>query len=84
MHTLSEHYREVEDTRHTETEKLESKLTVHRALDLLDEKLALILRLHYLESFSISEIADIIKVPPGTVKSRLFYARKTLATILQE
>ncbi len=35
--------------------------------------------LHYLEDLSIDEIADILQVAPGTVKSSLFKARRALA-----
>ena len=34
--------------------------------------------LHFLEGFSVEEIAGITKVPAGTVKSRLFHARTRL------
>ena len=35
--------------------------------------------LRYREGFSISDVAEILGLPEGTVKSRLFYARKVLA-----
>jgi len=34
--------------------------------------------LHYLQGFSLEEIAYILDCPVGTVKSRLHYARKAL------
>ena len=37
-----------------------------------------ILSLHYLENHPINEIGEILKIPTGTVKSRLFHARKKL------
>lgn len=43
-----------------------------------DPAIRLVLQLHYLEGFTVTEIAEIIEVPTGTVKSRLFYARKAL------
>lgn len=35
--------------------------------------------MHYREGFQISEIASILGMAPGTVKSRLFYTRKYMA-----
>jgi RNA polymerase sigma-70 factor (ECF subfamily) len=41
-----------------------------------------ILALHHLEDRSIAEIASILDIPPGTVKSRLFTARQALVRAL--
>jgi RNA polymerase sigma-70 factor (ECF subfamily) len=38
--------------------------------------------LYYVQGFSVSEIAKIIGVPAGTVKSRLFFARQKLRELL--
>lgn len=43
-----------------------------------------ILTWFYLEEMSVREIADVLSVPAGTVKSRLFKARKTLRRRLEE
>jgi RNA polymerase sigma-70 factor (ECF subfamily) len=64
--------------------ELEEKLTIEQALKHLDSKLALLLKLYYQESFSILEIAEITGLPEGTVKSRLYYARKMLASFLED
>ena len=50
----------------------------------LDSRLATVLKLYYLEFLSIDEIAEIRDVPPGTVKSRLFYARKLMMKAMEE
>ena len=39
--------------------------------------------LRYREGFSIKEVAEILELPEGTVKSRLFYAKKLLAEKLE-
>lgn len=52
--------------------------TVERQLKLLPADQKLILTLFYLEQQSLKQIADILKLPTGTVKSRLFYARENL------
>jgi RNA polymerase sigma-70 factor (ECF subfamily) len=43
-----------------------------------------VLLLHFVEDFSIEEIARITEVQPGTVKSRLHYAKKALRQLLEE
>jgi RNA polymerase sigma-70 factor, ECF subfamily len=41
------------------------------------------LLLHFIEDFSLEEIAGIMNTPPGTVKSRLHYAKKALRKRLE-
>ena len=43
-----------------------------------------VLLLHFLEDFSLEEIADITSAPVGTVKSRLHYAKRALRKLLEE
>ena len=49
-----------------------------QALSAVPEKLKVPLLLHYLEGFSVAEVAQILLIPQGTVKSRLHHARKRL------
>ena len=37
----------------------------------------------YYHGKTISEVADILAIPEATVKTRMFYARKRLAVLLQ-
>lgn len=55
---------------------------VLQALDMLDEEQRSILVLRDMESLSYEEIADILDVPTGTVKSRLHRARIALRDLL--
>lgn len=45
---------------------------------------AAIITLFYLEQFSVKEIAEILEIPIGTVKSRLSYGRTCLKQVLDE
>ncbi len=40
--------------------------------------------LYHVQGFSVREIARILGIPPGTVKSRLFFARQRLRSLLSE
>jgi RNA polymerase sigma-70 factor (ECF subfamily) len=51
---------------------------VQRALDELPEDYRMVVLLADLEGFSYQEISDILEVPPGTVMSRLYRARRRL------
>lgn len=52
---------------------------VFQTLDQLGEEHRSAFLLRYREGFSIREIAEILELPEGTVKSRLFNAKKILA-----
>jgi RNA polymerase sigma-70 factor (ECF subfamily) len=43
-----------------------------------------IIHLAYYQEFSVQEIADALDLPPNTVKTRMFYARQRLKTLLVE
>jgi RNA polymerase sigma-70 factor (ECF subfamily) len=56
---------------------------LHDALDELDAKHREVLVHHFLEELSIDEIATVVGCPPGTVKSRIHYAKRALARRLE-
>ena len=43
-----------------------------------------VLLLHFVEDFSIDDIAAITATPPGTVKSRLHYAKRALRKLMEQ
>ena len=51
---------------------------IRRALNELPVKSKTILSMFYLDNHSVKEISEILSLSTGTVKSRLFYARKML------
>src|SRR5262249_1278937 len=54
-----------------------------RAMEELPEKLRLALLLSAMQGHSLEEVAVLLSVPIGTVKSRIFFARKQLAEKLR-
>ena len=52
--------------------------TVFRALFSLEEKMRLPVVLHYVEGYSVEEVARIMRIPVGTVKSRLARSRERI------
>ncbi len=53
------------------------------AIDALPEKLRIALVLASIEGYGVAEVAGLLGIPQGTVKSRLFLARKRLKEQLQ-
>ncbi|MGH2468333.1 MAG: RNA polymerase sigma factor [Candidatus Limnocylindrales bacterium] len=52
--------------------------TLESAFERLDAEARTLLVLHHLEGLSVAEMAEAMEVPVGTVKSRLFAARRDL------
>jgi len=63
-----------------ETDAVESQRQTHlwAAIEELPEKLRLVLVLSAIEGHTIRDVAELVGVPDGTVKSRLFEARRRL------
>ena len=67
------------------TEKLERqelRVRINRALDQLSEEHRTVLVLHEFEEMEYKEIAKTMGCSIGTVMSRLFYARRRMASLL--
>ena len=56
---------------------------VARAMDALPEKLRLVMVLAAIEGYNTREVAALLAIPDGTVRSRLFLARQQLAESLR-
>lgn len=57
---------------------------VRRCVGRLSDKYATIITLYYLDELSYDEIAQIMDIPIGTLKTWMFRARKELRTIVEE
>jgi RNA polymerase sigma-70 factor (ECF subfamily) len=62
-----------------EAAALEFRDRLRKAIEDLPEKLKLVVLLAPIQGHDLSEVARLTKLPEGTVKSRLFLARKRLA-----
>ncbi len=65
-------------------EKKEVQVKVQGCMNLLDDEYREVLVLRDVQGFSYEEIRDILKIPDGTVKSRLFRARDALKECLKK
>jgi RNA polymerase sigma-70 factor (ECF subfamily) len=65
-------------------EKREVQARVHECINHLDAEYREVLVLRDIQGFSYEEIRDILKIPDGTIKSRLFRARDALKDRLKK
>ena len=54
------------------------------AFDRLPPASRTVLALMYLQDFSVGEMADVLSLPEGTVKSRLHHARQQLRQLMEK
>jgi RNA polymerase sigma-70 factor (ECF subfamily) len=70
------------DTPERLLERRDDVARVYRALDQLAPKKRVVLVLHEIEGLDLKEIAEIVKAPQVTVRTRLHYARKEFYALL--
>jgi RNA polymerase sigma-70 factor (ECF subfamily) len=61
----------------------EDAAQVHFALNELPIAFREVLTLHFLEDMPVAQVADVIGIPAGTVKSRLYHAKRALRDVLK-
>lgn len=61
----------------------EFQVRLGQAMEGLPEKFRLVLLLAAIEGYTLEEVSGMLGIPMGTVKSRLFFARKKLAEKLR-
>lgn len=66
------------------SDSAEASTEIRMAVESLPVKIRQVVVLYYIEDFSIKEIKQILKIPEGTVKSRLSKGRKLLHDYLDE
>lgn len=75
---------EISECEAVETEPEEVMEGVKLGLSKLPSLEGQVIYLFYLEELSIAEISNILEIPEGTVKSRLFRARKLFKQVLEQ
>lgn len=80
-----EDYRNVSSNNNVlnEVQDIQFKEAFEETLETLDEKHREVFTLRHFDGLSMKEIAEIMEINEGTVKSRLFYATKQLAEQLK-
>lgn len=66
------------------TLRQERDLLVQRAVKQLPDNLRIVLCMYYTAELSVREIAKATKTPEGTVKSRLYKARRMVKAVMEE
>ena len=69
---------------HEELALDDMKQQLLRLMDQLTEEHREVIRLTYFEDKSVREVANILDISENTVKTRMFYARKRLAQLLEK
>jgi RNA polymerase sigma-70 factor (ECF subfamily) len=64
------------------TEETELRQNVRKAIGALSLDQRVVIVLYYLNNLSLQQIAEVLDLPIGTVKSRLYYARENLRAAL--
>ncbi len=76
---------EIDDTvAETESMPHSERTELRMAVEQLEPKYRAVIVMRYIEGFSVKEMKSILRIPEGTVKSRLAKARKLLGTSLEE
>jgi len=68
----------------SEVEEKERQRIIWQAIDEIPEQQGVIITLHYLQQFSVKEIADLMGVPDNTVKTHLFRGRNSIRLNLEK
>ncbi len=62
----------------------EERAQLHDNIDKLTPNIRAVVTLHYIEDMSIAATAEILRIPPGTAKSRLAYGLEVLRNQLRK
>lgn len=66
-----------------ESDRDDLKRTLLKTIKTLPEHQQIVIKLFYVEDYSLKEMSSILNISVGTLKSRLFHAREKLKSILK-
>jgi len=75
---------DLDDDPEQTTQKQDKGRIMRRCIAALSPDHREILDLVYYQEMSVGEVAEVLKIPENTVKTRMFYARKKLSELLKE
>jgi RNA polymerase sigma-70 factor (ECF subfamily) len=81
---LTEKAQQIEVIQENENSAFEDAEQVTVALSRISFDHREVLTLFFLDDLSLNEIADVLGIPQGTVKSRLSYAKRALRAVLEQ
>lgn len=74
---------QTENSSEENDQKVKQKLALLKGFQQLSTEQQYILRLFYIQGYSLKEIADVLKISAGTVKYRLYNAREKLKSLIK-
>ncbi len=83
LRSFKKQYRPIAEYESDDNLKAEYIKQLHEAIRKLSFDQQLVLRLFYIQEYSLKEIATILEISAGTVKSRLYHAREKLKSNLK-
>jgi len=83
-HRSLEDLAQLANGKHPVDEDFSRKQVLAKALDVLSDKHRQVLELVFFHGMTYPEAAELLKVPVNTVKSRIFYAKKSLLKIFEQ
>ena len=68
----------------SQIEEKEKQQIIWHAIDSIPQQQGVVIALHYLQQFSVKEIADMMNVPENTIKTHLFRGRSAIKSKLEK
>jgi len=78
-----EDLKDKEDSLPSKEQDIANRDLVQKSLTKLSEEHRTVLVLHCMEELSVKEVAEVMEIPEGTVKSRLHHAKSKMYDILK-